>query len=116
MLRAVRERRLTAVASWELAREIADVLRRPRCVRLGIGEEHVLEALILLAPFLPDVDVDVPLRDPDDAPVVAVAVAGNAEAIVTGDKGMLEEEDLRVWLRERGVEPLAPAELLDRLR
>lgn len=115
VLAAVRDERLSAVASWELAQEIAEVLRRPRCTRLGIRVEQIVETLILLAPFLPKVDVVVSLRDPDDAPVVGAALAGRTDAIVTGDRDLLEDEHLRAWLGERGTELLTPAELLDRL-
>ena len=115
MLRAVRERRVEAVASWDLAREIADVLRRPKARRAGISERDIVDVLILLARFLPDVEIDLALRDPNDAPVVAAAVVGRADAIVTGDRGLLDDADLRAWLRERSIEVLAPAELLERL-
>ena len=71
--------------------------------------------LILLSPFLPSIDVRLELRDPDDAPVVASAVAGAAEAIVTGDQHLLADDDLRAWLEERGIEMLTVAELLERL-
>ena len=75
----------------------------------------MLETLILLSPFLPTVEVDVALRDPDDAPVVAAAIVGRAQAIVTGDRDLLDDDALRAWLRERGVEVMTPAELLERL-
>ncbi len=75
-------------------------------------EEDEEDALVLLAPALPDVDVEVELRDPDDAPVIAAALAGSAAAIVTGDRGLLDDAELRKWLGARGVELLEPAELL----
>ena len=68
-----------------------------------------------LAPLLPTVEVDVTLRDPKDVPVVVAAIAGRADAIVTGDRDLLDDADLRAWLAERDVEVLTPAELLDRL-
>jgi predicted nucleic acid-binding protein len=63
---------------------------------------------------LPHVDVDVTLRDPHDPPVVAAAVAGHADAIVTGDADLLDDEPLTSWLAERGIEILTPAELVQR--
>jgi len=61
------------------------------------------------------VEVDVELRDPDDAPVVGAALAGAADAIVTGDRGLLEDDDLRVWLADKRIELLSVGELLERL-
>jgi predicted nucleic acid-binding protein len=57
----------------------------------------------------------VAIRDRDDLPVVASAVAGRVEAIVTGDAHLLEDPDLRAWLGEREIEILSPLELLQRL-
>ena len=85
VLAALRSGAIEGVASWALAEEIAEVLRRPKLARYGLSEDDVREALVLLAPLLPSVDVDVAVRDPDDAPVVASALAGGVEAIVTGD-------------------------------
>lgn len=115
MLRAVRERRVEAIASWDLAREIADVLRRPKARAVGISEQDVLDTLILLARFLPSVEVDVSVRDPDDAAVVSAAVVGRADAIVTGDRGLLDDAELEAWLGAHGIDLLTPAELLVRL-
>jgi predicted nucleic acid-binding protein len=64
---------------------------------------------------LPSVDVDVPVRDPDDAPVVGAAVAAEAEVIVSGDADLIEDDDLVGWLRARGINVLTPAEFLERL-
>jgi hypothetical protein len=50
-----------------------------------------------------------------DVPVVAAAVAGRANAIVTGDRDLVDDAGLRGWLAERGVEVLAPVELVARL-
>jgi predicted nucleic acid-binding protein len=87
-------------------------LKRP----MTEGEEDVKDVLTLLAPFLPSVDIDVPIRDPADAPVVAAALAGDAEIIVTGDKDLLEDLDLRRWLAIRRIEVASPFEFLQRLQ
>lgn len=106
---------LEPVASWELARELTDVLRRPEIRRYGITEADVDDVLAVLGPLLPDVDIAVEIRDPDDAAVVAAAIAGAAAAIVTGDRDLLDDANLRLWLATRGIEVLTPAEALDRL-
>lgn len=109
---ALRSGAIEAVASWDLAEEIVDVLRRPKLARYGLSENDVREALVLLAPLLPSVDVEVAVRDPDDAPVVASALAGGVEAIVTGDAHLLDDAALRAWLEDRAIDIISPAELL----
>ena len=115
VLDLVREGRIEAVASWELAEEIVEVLRRPRLKRYRITERDIFDVLVVLAPLLPDVDVDVELRDADDVPVVSTVIAGGAEAIVTGDRGLLEDAPLRRWLEERGVAMWTLAQLVQQL-
>jgi putative PIN family toxin of toxin-antitoxin system len=115
VLQAVRDGRLIAVASWELVEELADVLRRPKPRRYDLSEGDLQSVLVLLAPLLPSVEVGIEIRDPKDAPVVAAAVAGRADAIVTGDRDLLDDLELRNWLRERGIELSAAPEILDRL-
>ena len=112
VLQAVREGRLEAVASWELAEEIIDVLHRPTLSRHEMTEADTSDVLVLLAPLLPRVDVEAPLRDPRDAPVVHAAIAARADAIVSGDRDLLEEEAIRAYLTERGVALHSPAALL----
>ena len=101
--------------SWELARELVEVLRRPTILRYGVTEADIDDVLAVLGPLLPDVDVAVEVRDPDDAPVVGAALAGSADVIVTGDRDLLDDETLVAWLAERGVAVLTPAEVLARL-
>jgi putative PIN family toxin of toxin-antitoxin system len=115
VLEEVRTGAIEPVASWELAREIVEVLRRPAIRRYGVTEADIDDVLAVLGPLLPDVDVAVEIRDPDDAPVVGAALAGAAEAIVTGDHDLLDDPGLRGWLAARGIEVLAPAEALTRL-
>jgi putative PIN family toxin of toxin-antitoxin system len=115
VLAAIRSGECEPLVSWELVEELVDVLRRPALARYEITERDIADVLVLLAPALPTVELDVSIRDPDDAPVVGAALAGGAEAIVTGDRDLLDDADLRRWLSERGITILTPAELMDRL-
>jgi putative PIN family toxin of toxin-antitoxin system len=112
VLDAVRRRELEPVVSWELADELVAVLHRPAIRRYGVTEGDIDDVVALLGPLLPGADVAVEIRDPDDAPVVAAAVAGNAAAIVTGDRDLRDDPALRAWLASRGVDLVTPADLL----
>jgi putative PIN family toxin of toxin-antitoxin system len=95
---------------------MADTLRRPKVRRYTLGDEDIEAALVLMAPLLPEAELFVEVRDPDDAAVVAAAVAGRAEAIVTGDRDLLDDPELHAWLRERGIQVETPSSLVARLR
>jgi predicted nucleic acid-binding protein len=98
-----------------MVEELVDVLGRPKLKKYEVDDRDVAALLVLLAPALPSVEVDVPLRDPDDAPVVGAAVAAEAEVIVSGDADLIEDDDIVGWLRARGINVLTPAEFLERL-
>lgn len=115
VVQAVRDGRLTALASWELAAELVEALRRPKLERYEVTETDIASLLLFIATQLPEVDVEVELRDPADAKVVAAAVAGRADLIVTGDRDLLDDLELHDWLRVRGIAIETPASLVDRL-
>lgn len=115
VVQAGRDGRLTALASWDLAAELVEALRRPKLERYEVTETDIASLLLFIATQLPEVDVEVELRDPADAKVVAAAVAGRADLIVTGDRDLLDDLELHDWLRVRGIAIETPASLVDRL-
>lgn len=83
----------------ELERVLTTRFHVPReLARLARGELETLAEVVA-----PD-EVPSVSRDPDDDEVLAAAVAGGAEAIVTGDR------DLLVLRSHRGIPILTPAE------
>jgi uncharacterized protein len=117
VLDAARRGDISPVASWELADEVTRVLARPKLAeRYHITEDQVTELLMLLAPLLPkvDVQVDVTIRDQADVPVVAAAIAGRARFIVTGDDDLFDPP-VQAWLAQRGVAVMTATELLEHL-
>ncbi|MEX0972155.1 MAG: putative toxin-antitoxin system toxin component, PIN family [Solirubrobacterales bacterium] len=89
--------RFEAIVCPELLGEVADALRKPYFLD-QIGEEGIddLVAGIAEAATVLDDPVSPPavLRDPDDDYLVALALEANAEAIVTGDRDLLDHDGL----------------------
>lgn len=94
---------LDLVTSPELLDELEAVLTEkfhvpPELVRLARGELETL-ALVVVPGYMPRVS-----RDPDDDQVLAAAIAGEARAIITGDR------DLLVLEAYHGIPILTPTE------
>lgn len=93
--------------------EFRDVLDTPRIrKRIKPAEAEELLDLIDAEAIVPQsVPADVDLSpDPDDNAIIATAIVGNAELIVTGDKGHL------LSLREvEGIPIVTPREAVERL-
>lgn len=83
----------------ELERILTDRFQVPsELARLARSELEILAEAVV-----PD-DVPAVSRDPDDDQVLAAAIVGDVEAIVTGDR------DLLVLESHRGIAILSPAE------
>lgn len=106
---------LESVVGPELAAEVGNALRGPAIRRYGVTDADVEDAVAILALLLPGPDAPAGTHDPDDAPVVAAALAGHAAAIATFDRDLLDDVDLRDRLALHGIEVVTPPELLDRL-
>jgi putative PIN family toxin of toxin-antitoxin system len=111
LLLAATEGRWSLVASPRLLDELAEVLSRRKFRRWLTAEDA--QAFVSAVSRLAEVHDDPPCpasitRDPDDDYLLALAIAAEAEAIVTGD------DDLAA-LDAPPVPVLTPAELLSRL-
>jgi putative PIN family toxin of toxin-antitoxin system len=117
LLEAWRASRFTVVVSQALVDELDQVWRRPR-LRERIEAEHaerLLELLRFRGEMVELVTVPPRCRDPKDHPVLATAIDGRAEAIVTGDADLRADDDLRSAMAQRGVALWGMETLLERI-
>jgi|SRR6185312_682135 len=91
--------------------ELADVLARPKFDAYISMEDRqqFLRLLLRIVVVVPVVSRVLVCRDPHDDKVLEVAINGNADLIITGDKDLLS-------LREfKGIAIMSPASYLGRL-
>jgi predicted nucleic acid-binding protein len=104
--------RVDTIVTPALLDELLDVIGRPRLARYEIDDAVFGAILELVWPGMPGVGIEAVLRDVDDRIVVEAAVGGAADAIVTGDKELLDDADLIAWaeaLRHLGDHAGRPA-------
>lgn len=101
----------TLLISLDVLNELNDVLRREKFNKYVTEEERMqfLSALVRDAINIEITEPIVECRDPKDDKFLELAINGDADYIVTGDK------DLLVLNPFRNVKILKPAELLGRL-
>lgn len=113
VLHALRDGRFTAIYSTSMMLEVTEVLSRPKIQEKYHIQPGDIEALINLVRLRGELIIPkqsiTACRDPKDNKFLEAALAGEADAIVTGD------DDLLVLNPFEGVDILRPAELLDRL-
>jgi uncharacterized protein len=106
VLAAWMEGRFQVIVSDSLLDELDRVWQRPR-FKNRISAEHARTLLaqlrwrgIRVAPTT----VPPHCRDPKDQPVLAAAIDGHANAIVTGDADLRADDGLRAEMAEYGIE------------
>lgn len=113
VLLRLRQGDYTLLYAPSLLAELIDVLNRPRIrTKYGLSEEDIKTVIRLLLlrgePVTPTRTITA-CRDPKDNKFLEVAVAGQADAICSGD------EDLLVLHPFEGIPIIQPAEFLRRL-
>lgn len=113
VLQRLRQGDYTLLYGMPLLEELVDVLNRPRLrdkYRLTEVDIRTVASLILLrGEEVKPIEPVTACRDPKDDKFLAVAVAGQADALVSGD------EDLLVLHPFRGIPIVSPAEFLELL-
>jgi putative PIN family toxin of toxin-antitoxin system len=118
VLEAWRADKFTVVASQHLLDELDNVWQRPR-LRQRINAEDaelLLEQLHFRSEMVVPTTVPPRCRDPKDHPVLAAAIAGQADAIVTGDADLRADDELRAQMEQYGVALWGVDSLLERIR
>lgn len=113
LLSAIQRGRHVLISSAYLAQELRSVTSRPH-LRTRIAFEEVealiynLEAVGFVVSELPEVDLS---SDPKDNPILATAIAGNADLIVSGDKSHMQNLG-----QVQGIPIVTPRDALERLK
>lgn len=111
LLEQVRSGELTLVISPALLAELADVISRPKfdsiLVRSNTSRSRTLDELRRLAEVVEVPPLPQPVcRDPDDDEVLATAIAGQVDLIVSGDNDLLRLKQFQ------NIPILSPADAL----
>ena len=114
VLEAARAGTLQLYTSAALLAEIEEVLQRPKFAQrlslAGVGSRTLVMGYAALAYLVePAVIEPVVIADPDDDAVLACAIAARAEAIVSGDKHLIDLAEYD------GIPILTAAQLLGRI-
>jgi uncharacterized protein len=94
ILQRVERGEIQAIGSAEILDEVCRTLSRPklqkRLTQLGLDANAVMLSVRQVITLVPTEPVQVPnLRDPKDAMIIAAAVGGQAEFIISGDQDLL---------------------------
>lgn len=105
LLQAWQLRQYIPIVSDDLLNELQEVSRRPR-LRSRVHQEDVallIGELRQFGMFIAPITVPPMCRDPKDHPVLAAAIDGHADAVVTGDADLRADSHLREEMAKYGV-------------
>lgn len=114
LLEQVRNNTLTLISSPALLAELAEVLERPKfdviLLRTNTSRAQALAEVRQLAEVIDPPPLSQPVcRDPDDDAVLALAIAAQADLVISGD------DDLLCLASFEGISIVTPAQGLQRV-
>ena len=106
VLHALKESRFQLLISDALLAELETVVKRPRlATRMATQDIDDLLAALLWHGELVELRTIPPrCRDPNDHPVLATAIDGRADAIVSGDGDLRADDELRASMAAFGID------------
>jgi len=118
VLEAWRDDKFAVIASQHLIDELDNVWQRPRLqARISSQDARLLiEQLRFRAEMVVPTTIPPRCRDPRDHPVLAAAIDGHADAIVTGDADLRADDELRAQMLQYGVELCGVGTLLEQVQ
>lgn len=117
ILEAFNQRQFQLVMSQFLFDELHEVWQRPRLSkRINHGQAVRLETQLKeRADWVEVITVPPNCRDPKDLPVLATAIDGKADIIVSGDDDLRADDLLRAVMASQGIQLLGVNSFLSRL-
>jgi len=118
VLEAWEASKFVVVISQPLLDELEAVAQRPRLKRAidAAQAKALVEQLRWRGEWVEADAVPPRCRDPKDHPVLATAISGQADAIVSGDGDLRADDDLRRQMLEHGVKIWGVSALLSALQ
>ena len=117
VLHALKENRFQLLISDALLAELEAVVKRPR-LTMRMAQQDVddlLAALLWHGEFVELRTIPPRCRDPKDHPVLATAIDGRADAIVSGDGDLRADDELRAAMADLGIKLWGVQSFLDAL-
>jgi uncharacterized protein len=111
IIKLIEKQKIQAISSENILTELTDILQKPklqkRLNQLKFSADEVIIVAKRLMTLVVIKEVTIPeLRDPKDQMVLATAIAGDAQMVISGDK------DLLVLHPYRNISILLPQEFL----
>ncbi len=114
LLMAWHSQTFEVIFSAPLMEELMEVSSRPKIEQLlRFGQKQkFLQLIQRLAKWVIPISHPPACRDPKDEMVIATALSGQAEFIVTSDKDLLDDEPLKQILAKENLQVVYPMDLL----